>query len=236
MKTHEENLQLFLQLGGSEKVYRLYVSPTLANRAKIQAKVKELQRKNLKTEVSEIPIAKPTKLITEASEPQTVESTPSHALLGVISEYPVELHAAYLKAFECWLNACSLKVKLNQVAPKEEKEAYGIQSAIYSTMQEFDRSKKALDYYKENRSILPTECKADLSAMSPLELDRRLRNLRPLITRRRQTIETKQKELPPPDDAKYHARISIINKKIEALETFELEAREIEKILKEKLK
>lgn len=239
MKTHEENLQLYLQLGGIDKNVKLYRSPTLPNRAKLQGMVKKLEEKSKGIlPPAPVPVVAPKEeeREPEAEQQTIVNSTPHHALLGFISDYPEELHASYKKAFESWLNACSLKLKLNRIPVQEEKQAYEIQREMYATMQDFDQAKKALDYYKENRSILPTEFKEDLTGKTDLELDRRLRSLRSQITRRAQTIASKTEELPPQDHPKYQARISALNKKTEELEVYRLEVREIERIIAERLK
>lgn len=234
MNTHTENISEYLELGGDEKRIRHHVAPSLQNRAHVLHLLKEL-RKNATSLISKI--TAPTEKVVQYTEQpkakaQTIESTPSHKLLGFISQYPSELHAVYQKAFNYWLTACSLKVKLNEIPADNEADAYDLQKEIYDCMKGFDQAKKALDYYNTEKSILPTENKKDLSALSPLELDRRLRNLRPLITRRKQTLANLLAKLPANDDPKYRARLSAYNKKREELEIYELEAREIEGLLK----
>ena len=234
MNTHTENLSEYLELGGDEKRIRHHVAPSLQNRAHVLHLLKELKK-------TAIPLIPKNTAIVENNvqnieqpkpEAQTIESTPSHKLLGFISQYPSELHAVYQKAFNYWLTACSLKVKLNEIPADNEADAYDLQKEIYDCMKGFDQAKKALDYYNTEKSILPTENKKDLSTLSPLDLDRRLRNLRPLITRRKQTLANLLAKLPANDDPKYRARLSAYNKKREELEIYELEAREIEGLLK----
>ena len=234
MNTHSENLSEYINLGGDEKRIRHHVAPSLQNRAHVLHLLKELR----KTATPLIPkITVPTEKVVQYTEQtkakaENIESTPFHKLLGFISQYPSELHSVYQKAFNYWLTACSLKVKLNEIPADNEADAYDLQKEIYDCMKGFDQAKKALDYYNTEKSILPTENKKDLSALSPLELDRRLRNLRPLITRRKQTLANLLAKLPANDDPKYRARLSAYNKKREELEIYELEAREIEGLLK----
>ena len=234
MNTHSENLSEYLELGGDEKRIRHHVAPSLQNRAQVLHLLKEL-RKTAAPLIPKITVATE-KVVQYTEQPkaeaETIESTPSHKLLGFISQYPSELHSVYQKAFNYWLTACSLKVKLNEIPAQNEADAYDLQKEIYDCMKGFDQAKKALDYYNTEKSILPTENKKDLSALSPLELDRRLRNLRPLITRRKQTLANLLAKLPANDDPKYRARLSAYNKKREELEIYELEAREIEGLLK----
>lgn len=239
MNTHTENLSEYLELGGEEKRIRHHVAPSLQNRAHVLYLLKELRKASGNTILPKViqPYT-PEKPEPQNLQPTTqnlqpaIESTPSHKLLGFISQYPSELHSVYQKAFNYWLTACSLKVKLNEIPADNEADAYDLQKEIYDCMKGFDQAKKALDYYNTEKSILPTENKKDLSALSPLDLDRRLRNLRPLITRRKQTLANLLAKLPANDDPKYRARLSAYNKKREELEIYELEAREIEGLLK----
>ena len=237
MNTHTENLSEYLELGGDEKRIRHHVAPSLQNRAHVLHLLKELRKTSVNIIIPKPAIQNPKPELqnlqpaTENLQP-AIESTPSHKLLGFISQYPSELHSVYQKAFNYWLTACSLKVKLNEIPADKEADAYDLQKEIYDCMKGFDQAKKALDYYNTEKSILPTENKKDLSALSPLELDRRLRNLRPLITRRKQTLANLLAKLPANDDPKYRARLSAYNKKREELEIYELEAREIEGLLK----
>lgn len=234
MNTHTENLSEYLELGGDEKRIRHHVAPSLQNRAHVLHLLKELKKTAVPlTQKKTATAEKVVQYIEQAKpEPQTIESTPSHKLLGFISQYPSELHSVYQKAFNYWLTACSLKVKLNEIPAENEADAYDLQCEIYDCMKGFDQAKKALDYYNTEKSILPTENKKDLSQLSPLELDRRLRTLRSLITKRAQTLENQFLKLPDPEDPKYRSRLSAHNKKREQLEIYRLEAREIEGLLK----
>lgn len=236
MKTHKENIARFLELGGSEKIVGKYRIETLPNRAKVLQLLRTLEERSTKfaglsenkIAATEIRNGEPKPHInfdvpkTESQKP-TAESTPTHTLLGIIAQYPPELHPAYKSAFNHWIDACALKIELNRADPQEVLE---IQNRIHKTMQAFDDAKKALDYYNENRAILPTKATKQLPE-TPLELDRRLRSLRTLITRRNQTVEKLIAELPAPDDPKYPARREALNKKLEQLEEYQLEAKEI---------
>lgn len=229
---HSANLELYLQNGGSKRIYNLYFLPTLENRAKMisfllsmkiePAKEKlSAEPKNLSTE----PIIKP-----QEKEPESiVEFTPHHKLLGYISQYPEELHSAYTKAFNSWLKACSLKVKLNAIPAQEEREAFMVQWEIWECMQEFDRCKNALDYFKREKVTLPTELKEDLTKKGDLELDKRMRNLRSLIIKRNDTVKKMYDHLPEADSPKFNQKNAVLRKKIEELEQYKLELAEIQK-------
>jgi len=127
---HSANLELYLQNGGSKRIYNLYFLPTLENRAKmisflLSMKIEPAKEKPI-SENKPIPISEPkTELKPQEKETELiVEFTPHHKLLGYISQYPEELHSAYTKAFNSWLNACSLKVKLNSIHAREERKAF----------------------------------------------------------------------------------------------------------------
>lgn len=241
MKSHEENIAEFFALGGSEKSIKDYRAATLQNRAKVLHLVKELRRKHNGHENPQpdktgqdqtlTDIAGQEKPSADNRQPTTENSTPSHKLLGFISEYPAELHQNYKTAFSLWLDACSLKTQLNAIPDHEEAQAYELQCAIYGTMQKFDQAKKALDFYKKERTVLPTEIKKPLPD-DPLTLDRRLRSVRTLVTRRKATVAKLTAELPPPEDPKHNARKAALNKKIAELEEYLLELQEIENKLK----
>ena len=232
---HSANLELYLQNGGSKRIYNLYFLPTLENRAKMISFLLSMKIEPAKempnSENKLIPISEPkTELKLQEKEPeQIVEFTPHHKLLGYISQYPEELHSAYTKAFNSWLKACSLKVKLNSIPAQEEREAFMVQWEIWECMQEFDRCKNALDYFKREKVMLPTELKEDLTKKGDLELDKRMRNLRSLIIKRNDTVKKMYDNLPEADSTKFNQKNAVLRKKIEELEQYKLELAEIQK-------
>src|SRR5690606_26741426 len=137
--------------------------------------------------------------------------------LGLIAQYPAELHQTYRDAFNIWINVCSLKIKLNAMQPRDERRAFEVQTEMLEQMQDFDKLREALDHYNENKRILATESKSDFTNLSPLEILTRRNNLRGLITRRKQTIAKMEAELPPADDLTYYKKRSAINRKKEQL-------------------
>lgn len=229
---HQQNLALYLANGGKARIAKQYQELTLQNRSKIAYLVKDFKKEsiNISTDKSsEKPLKETPKQ--EKKEEETIQSTPHHQLLGLISHYPGELHETYTKAFNCWIKACSLKVQLNQIPEEKVEEAYELQCEIWEQMQEFDQCKKVLDYYKEEKAILPTKSAIDVTKLDSLELDRRLRNLRTYIVKRQDTLQKLFDNIPDKSDVKYNSRRSIYVKKLEELENYKLEAKNIEKEL-----
>jgi len=151
--------------------------------------------------------------------------------LGFISQYPRELHSVYQDCYNAWLSVCRLKIELNATAPLDLDAAYELQTKLIKSIKSFDRHKKALDYWLENKRILPIESKKDYSKFSQLELDQERRNLASLITRRKQTILKKEKELPTPEALDYRKKMEAIQLKKEQLEELILDQNKIVELL-----
>ena len=74
--------------------------------------------------------------------------------LGLITQYPVQLHSAYSECFSLWISICSLKLKLNAVVPDDEELAYEIQTDMLRNIHRFDRLKSALEHYNQYKEVL----------------------------------------------------------------------------------
>lgn len=230
MEEHSKNIELYLQSGGDPKLVNKHRLPTLENRAKITyllskisidvSDVSENQRQNV-----DISRQIPDKVPEKAPEP----SKPK--FLGLIAQYPVELHPTYQQACQIWINVCSLKIQLNAVPRHDEKQAFKLQTGILEKMEQFDVCKKVLDHYNEHKRILPTATKSDFSKLSPVELITKRNSLRSLITRRKQTIDKMEAELPEESDENYYKKISAINRKKEQLQELILDEEKITKML-----
>lgn len=230
MEEHSKNIELYLQSGGDPKLVNKHRLPTLENRAKIAyllskisidvSDVSENHRQNIDISgqiSNKVPEKSP-----EPSKPK---------FLGLIAQYPVELHPTYQQACQIWINVCSLKIQLNAVPRHYEKEAFKIQTGILEKMEQFDVCKKALDHYNDHKRILPTATKSDFSKLSPVELITKRNSLRSLITRRKQTIDKMEAELPEESDENYYKKISALNRKKEQLQELILDEEKITKML-----
>lgn len=223
--THQESINRYLALGGDPKEVKRLKSPNLKNRARVIYLLSQLESKNVKTK-------KPQKQTLKAKVKPKTFTPDKIKFLGLISNYPVELHKTYKKAFEIWINICELKLKLNLVPTKEERKAFEIQLKMFRLLENFDIRKKALDYYQKHKRILPTKTKKDFSKLTPIELFQTRNNLRRLITGREKTIRKQEKNLPHPDDEKYFKRLDMLNRKREQLQEKILELEKVEKLMR----
>ena len=218
MKTHEENLQAFLALGGDPKLANKHKLPTIQNRAKISYFLSQLNKVE-QTEVAKINTEeKLEENVAEKKEKlEIVEPSKPH-FLGFIAKYPTELHSTYKDCYNEWLDVCRYKIELNGVAINDVNAAYEVQWKMHQSITNFDRYKKALDHWNEHKRILPTESKTDYSTYTLFELDQAKRSLATLISRRKKTIAKKEKELPPVDAMDYRKKLAAIQLKKEQLE------------------
>jgi len=227
MRSHEENIKIYIDNGGDSKIANRHRLPTIQNRAKISYLLSQQIPKEAVTYQDE------EKKYQEVSESNKEEIQPTKpAFLGFISQYPTELHSAYQECYNAWIKVCSYKIQLNDVVPLDVEDAYQLQLKMIKSISKFDINKKSLDYWNENKRILPTESKKDYSKFTILELDQERRNLASLICRRRQTIEKKTKELPPISDQNYNKKYASIQMKKEQLEEFILDENKILELLK----
>lgn len=242
MEKHQQNIELYLSSGGDPKLAARYKSATLDNRAKLsyllsQMNISYEKKENIPGQSLDIDrqkVDKPQKS-TDVSDINVGDITKNEPekpkFLGLITQYPVELHSTYHDAFTIWLKLCSLKIKLNVVDPEDEAAAYSFQTKMLRHIEKFDKCKRVLDHYLENKRILPTKSKNDYSNMSVLELDREKRNLAGLICRRKQTIARMESMLPEVTAPDYNRKLAAINNKIEQLEVLVLDQEKILELL-----
>ncbi|MDR2205767.1 MAG: hypothetical protein LBE36_06405 [Flavobacteriaceae bacterium] len=224
---HKQNIELYLKNGGSERISKQYEVPSLANRAKISFLIS-----NLKPKISS-PLSPEGGKDGKTETPIIRNFPPSgdRGRLGLIANYPVELHSSYNEAISLWLNLCSLKIKLNEIHSEDETAAYDIQTEMLGKLQKFERMRKSLDHYNETKRILPTESKADFSKLSELELDKERRNLASLICKRKKTIAKMESDLPEKSASNYQKKISSLNRKKEQLEELILNEEKIKDLM-----
>lgn len=237
MEKHQQNIELYLSSGGDPKLALRYKAPTLENRAKVKYLLSAFSN-SPKTPVNspkELPIEKKTDKSGQPKDStgQKLDTSKSK-FLGLITQYPVELHSSYNEAFSIWLQLCSLKQKLNVISPEDESAAYEIQTDMLRKIQRFDKCKKALDHYQEHKEVIPTVSKRNFSKMSDLELDKERRNLASNICKRRQTIAKKEVELPEKESPLYQRRLEALNKKRRELEELILDEEKIAELIDRK--
>lgn len=221
---HQELLEKFRTLGGSEKLAQSLTPFSLKNFAKLKYELSKLEGKGQKTEGNP-PDAK--------SEPPTAIRQ-NKVFNDLIADYPVTLHPVFRKRWEVWMEACSLKIQLNALGenPKVDIETiFAIQWKIYRCFQEFDQCQTILKHYREHKRVMPFELGIDFTKMSEMEVFKYRNNLRALITRRKQTIEKLENELPSAESQQLKAKQHTINLKKEQLQEKINELLECNKIL-----
>lgn len=207
---HQELLNQFISLGGNRRLVSSLQHFSLRNFAQLRYEVGKLapsepsvKSKDTKVESQEIVSEKP---------------KVNKVFNDFIVDYPVVLHSVYHRRWEVWLKACSIKIQLNEIPEKEAEKAFAMQWQIYQLFTEFDHCQSILKHYREHKRVIPFEVKKDFENMSEMEVFKYRNNLRTLITRRKQTIEKMEKELPPTDDFSYPKRLHTLNLRKEQLE------------------
>lgn len=185
---HQELLEQFRRLGGSEKLAQNLTPFSLKNFAKLKYELGKIKNEGIKNEELK-------------NEPKTKNEQPktkNKVFNDLIADYPVALHPVFRKRWEVWMEACSLKIQLNALGenPKVDIETiFAIQWKIYRCFQEFDQCQTILKHYREHKRVMPFELGIDFTQMSEMEVFKYRNNLRALITRRKQTIEKLENEL-----------------------------------------
>lgn len=226
MEKHTINLEIYLASGGDPKLAIRFKAPNLENRAKIAYLISQLPKivtpgtyENSPVIPSDEKIPKPkTSEILKRQRPK---------FIGVIAQYPQELHKTYQEVDSLWFEFCELKLELNSILADQEADAYDVQMEILDVMQKFDKHKKVLDYYLEHKRILPMKSKNDFSNLNIVQLDHKYKNLESLICRRKQTITKMQNDLPPDDDQNYRKKVAAVQRKIEQLQEYILDQEKI---------
>lgn len=226
----------YLALGGSQrfidKLPKLY---SLQNEAKIRTELRKLKQHPIKTsEAKETPEI--VEITTAENNSKNIVIKPDSSLndIGLISEYPVELHPVYLERRNEWIKACSLKIQLNNVAIKDEEEAFKLQLEIYKSINIVDAANKELLHYKTYKRLLPKDIKNDFSTLTEVELLKKRNNLRSNISNRKRTIEKIKISLSKATDKNKLKLTDKLSSKLEQLEKFQIQVDNINKLLEEK--
>ncbi|MFL9835000.1 hypothetical protein [Chryseobacterium terrae] len=210
---HKNLIALYLEKGGDEKKIVQIKSFSVKNYVRIKFLLKQLN----------IPVPEETETVTE--RPTDVSAPPERKGIfkDYISEYPKELHDAFKKRYDYWLEACALKVELNAVHPTDEETAFEIQMKISDCFDKIDKYQGALDHYREHKRIKKTETLADFSQLTPMELIKKRNSTRSNISKRRATIKKMEDALPKNNEPNYRMKLHQINRKKEQLQEVENE-------------
>ena len=238
MEQHRQNIDTYLSKGGDPQLAKRYAAATLANRAKIayfltQMKVPENLPKTFQdiSTVEKKLSEKPRQLQDKVGKVLDRPKPTKPKFIGMITQYPVELHQTYNDAFSIWLQLCSLKIQLNEIPEAELNQAYDIQTKMLISIKKFDKCKEALDHYSANKRVLATVSKRNFDGWSELKLDLERRNLASNICRRKQTIAKMETDLPEETDPNFRKMLAAINRKKESLQECILDAEKIRQML-----
>lgn len=215
-KEHKKLLSEFISKGGPERLSKSLQRFSLQNHAKLKYELSKLNKSTIESPRT-----------VEVEKPKTRK-----VFDDLIADYPVQLHSTFRRRWEVWLEACSWKMQLNRVDVQDAETAFDIQIKIYNCFVEFDRCQKILKHYREHKRIMPTEVATDFSKLTELELFKYRNKLRASITRRRQTIEKLETNLPNKEDDNYALRLHSLNRKKEQLQDKLNELLACEKLLK----
>ena len=229
--SHQELAQRYVALGGDPQAIKAYLIFTPRHYAKLSYLLKQLKTVPAEPE-SDVSVAlkKPTTIDISADKKEDIgrdeivkDSYPipekkKSIFSDLITQYPLELHPVYKQRYEYWLEACSLKMQLNELHYTEEDKAYTIQNKLIKVLELLDKCHKSLSYYQEFKRVLPLETKEDYSSLSPMELLTKRNNLRSGITKRKATILKMEKELPEPSHPDYKKHLHALNCKREQLQ------------------
>lgn len=226
-ENHKELLDFYLANGGDGKKVQLYKSFSLANYAKLKYFVKQLNV------ALPVPATAPVK---KASAPVTSPTPPAEKprkgiFTDFISQYPKELHPAFKQRYDHWLEACALKVELNEVHHSDEETAYNIQYKLLDHLEKMDRCQEALNHYNEHKRIMQTETIADFSKLSPNQLVLKRNVIRSNISKRKLTIKKMEDSLPNNSEPNYRKKLHQLNLKLEKLRVIENELRILEEMV-----
>lgn len=226
-ETHKELLEFYVVNGGDGKKVQLYKSFSAANHAKLKYFVKQL---NIDVKVpNTAPVKKISEPVTKVNAP--VEKQRKSIFSDFISQYPKELHSAFKQRYDHWLEACALKVELNEVHHSDEETAYNIQYKLLDHLEKMDRCQEALNHYNEHKRIMQTETIADFSKLSPNQLVLKRNVIRSNISKRKLTIKKMEDSLPNNSEPNYRKKLHQLNLKLEQLRVIENELRILDEMV-----
>lgn len=229
MKPHRENLDEYLRLGGNPKIAKQLTIESLQNRSRLSYLLSQLKP----VDIIEENAAYPEPVLITPAPPEPVQPPErKRVFTDMIFQYPAELHTAYKKRYEYWLEACSLKLKLNEIPEEDHSAAFDIQEKILKCFDNFDKCQNALDHYNKNKRIMSIDSTQDFTKLSSAELILKRNNLRTNICKRKKTIEKKRENLPDPESPDYNLKLSSLNQKLEELQDLENQESELNKLIK----
>lgn len=149
-----------------------------------------------------------------------------------ISFYPIELHPIYHQRINSFLQACSLKVQLNELEEDETEKAFEIQFKIFSLFEINDKCWTILRHFEETGRVMPLKASVDYSQLNPMELLRVQQNIYVRISKRKKTIEKTEQTIVNTKEAGRVERLKQnVLKKKEELQQLENDLEAITKLI-----
>ena len=218
----------------------LYASYKRHNRTALrllQAKETPKNYKKLKYLLGKIPPTEATSdinFIIESSPDETIhknsdfnpsEQSTYRPLL--LKDLPPELHPLYIKQKADFPTACSLKIKLNALAPNQENEALELSIKIERLFDSIEKSWQIFDHYLEHQVVLKIDAQ-DFSQKTAVALYKSEKSKRQLISKAKKRIVQLNKKLAMATNKEKKMKISRqIESKNEARIKHELELEKI---------
>jgi hypothetical protein len=229
MKCHKENITDYINLGGDPKIAKQLSIESLPNKSRLSYLLTKLKpKKDLPEVFKSEPEPEP--------EPEIVsmEADRKTIFKDLLCQYPEELHSSYKKRYEAWLEACSLKIQLNNIDDKNVDGAIVLQKKILQCFDLMDKYQKALDHFNQNQRILIVETEKDFSNFSQSEIVLKRNNIRTNISKRKQTIKKQKENLPPENSPDFIHKLNKINQKIEELQELENQENKLNDLINNK--
>lgn len=189
-QAHQKLLKEFEAKGGNKRLLRIYSRFSQYNFSKLEYEFSKLNKKKenqKKTECQKSKSELPTPLPERKKEAPKIST--NKVFNDYITDYPPQLYAVFRKRWNLWMDACTLKMELNQIPAKETGRAFELQLKIFDCFTEFDKFQKILKHYREEKRVMGSEASVDYSQFSNLMLLKELNKLRASISRRKKTIE-----------------------------------------------
>lgn len=198
--------------------------------------------KNVRTtpEIKKKPIAVPKSLPTKPAPPEKEaqqnylkeEASKKYFAKIRYGELPAELKVRFRKAKDLFYDMADLKFQLNDLPDESEAEALTIMLQIEDLDEQKDTIWKELEHWQLYKTMLPVKASEDFSKLQPLELDRKLRNLKSQISKKKSRIKKWQSAAEKETDKIAQRKIlQQINRTEKSLHQDEINLRKIEELL-----
>lgn len=226
MNNRKKLITAYLSLGGKQSfIDTLPPFFSLDIEAKLRLEIRRLQQRSSHEE-SPASIDLPAEADHQA---QTVPVAQKLPTLGLLSDYPEELHQIYTERLISFTEACSLKIQLNELKEEETEKAYALQLSIVKKMDVVEEYAEVLTYYRNTKKVLPIFSKEAIAHLNTAELIQKRNTLRSNVSCRKKTLQ-KMHSIPNPNTKQKEK----ITQKMAELESLKLLIERIDCIVNER--